>query len=104
MLPIAEQALEPFYGYDIIEKRLRKIIKQSGVKERPLYNLRYTFASQLVSGGEDSRILGHKDVSITLKYYTKFIIEDDETRLKKIAQMDKFMVKFDNSDDKNTDK
>ncbi len=49
-------------------------------------------------------MLGHKDVSITLKIYTKFIQEDDETRLKKIAQMDKFMVKFDNSDDKNTDK
>jgi integrase len=45
-------------------------------------------------------MLGHKDVSITLKIYTKFIQEDDETRLKKIAQM----VKFDNSDDKNTDK
>ena len=62
----------------------------------------------MISRGADitwvSKMLGHKDVSITLKIYTKFIQEDDETRLKKIAQMDKFMVKFDNSDDKNTDK
>jgi len=86
----------------------RKILKQSGVKARPLYNLRHTFASQMISKGADitwvSKMLGHKDVSITLKIYTKFIQEDDETRLKKIAQMDKFMVKFDNSDEKNTDK
>ncbi|MBU0721659.1 tyrosine-type recombinase/integrase, partial [bacterium] len=90
----------------IIGKRFREIIKQSGVKERPLYNLRYTFASQMISRGADivwvSNMLGHKNISITLKIYTKFIQEDDETRLKKIAQMDKFIVKFDNNDDKNT--
>ena len=102
------QSSMPFYNHDIIGVNFRKILKQSGVKARPLYNLRHTFASQMISRGADitwvSKMLGHKDVSITLKIYTKFIQEDDETRLKKIAQMDKFMVKFDNSDDKNTDK
>ncbi len=102
------QSNMPFYNHDIIGVNFRKILKQSGVKARPLYNLRHTFASQMISKGADitwvSKMLGHKDVSITLKIYTKFIQEDDETRLKKIAQMDKFMVKFDNSDDKNTDK
>ena len=92
----------PFYNHDIIGVRFKKILKKSGVKARPLYNLRHTFASQLISKGADitwvSKMLGHKDVSITLKIYTKFIKEDDETRLKKIAQMDKFMVKF---EDKN---
>ena len=98
----------PFYNHDIIGVNFRKILKQSGVKARPLYNLRHTFASQMISHGADitwvSKMLGHKDVSITLKIYTKFIQEDDETRLKKIAQMDKFMVKFDNSYDENIDK
>ncbi|MBD3842816.1 MAG: site-specific integrase [Campylobacterales bacterium] len=102
------QSNMPFYNHDIIGVNFRKILKQSGVKARPLYNLRHTFASQMISKGADitwvSKMLGHKDVSITLKIYTKFIQEDDETRLRKIAQMDKFMVKFDNSDDKNTDK
>jgi len=102
------QSNMPFYNHDIIGVNFRKILKQSGVKARPLYNLRHTFASQMISKGADitwvSKMLGHKDVSITLKIYTKFIKEDDETRLKKIAQMDKFMVKFDNGDDKNTDK
>ena len=32
-------------------------------------------------------MLGHKDVSITLKVYTKFIEEDDEKRFKKIEKM-----------------
>jgi integrase len=95
-------ANRPFYNHDIIGVRFKKILKKSGVKARPLYNLRHTFASQLISKGADitwvSKMLGHKDVSITLKIYTKFIKEDDETRLKKIAQMDKFMVKF---EDKN---
>ncbi|QEZ89057.1 putative site-specific tyrosine recombinase, phage integrase family (INT_ICEBs1_C_like domain) [Aliarcobacter cibarius] len=98
----------PFYNHDIISVNFKKILKQSGVKVRPLYNLRHTFASQMISKGADitwvSKMLGHKDVSITLKIYTKFIQEDDETRLKKITQMDKFMVKFDNGYDKNTDK
>ena len=100
------QSNMPFYNHDIIGVNFRKTLKQSGVKARPLYNLRHTFASQMISKGADitwvSKMLGHKDVSITLKIYTKFIQEDDETRLKKIAQMDKFMVKFDNSDEKNT--
>nr|WP_281175049.1 tyrosine-type recombinase/integrase [Sulfurovum lithotrophicum] len=56
-----------------------------------MYNLRHTFASQLISKGADivyvSKMLGHKDVSITLKIYTKFIEEDDEIRFKKIEKM-----------------
>lgn len=43
-------------------------------------------------------MLGHKDITITLKVYTKFIKEDDEVRIRKIAQMDKFMVKLENRD------
>ena len=40
-----------------------------------------------------SKMLGHKDVSITLKVYTKYIQEDDDIRLKKIAEIDKIIVK-----------
>ena len=35
--------------------------------------------------------LGHKDVSITLKIYTKFIEESDEIRFKKIEKMGTLM-------------
>ena len=34
-----------------------------------------------------SKMLGHKDVSITLKVYAKFIKEDDTTRIKKINSL-----------------
>lgn len=102
------QSKKPFYAHDIVGVNFDKILKKSGVEDRPLYNLRHTFASQLISKGADitwvSKMLGHKDVSITLKIYTKFIQEDDETRLKKIAKIDKFMVKFENNDDENIDK
>ena len=102
------QSKRPFYTHDVIGVNFDKILRKSGVKDRPLYNLRHTFASQLISKGADitwvSKMLGHKDVAITLKIYTKFIQEDDETRLKKIAKIDKFMVKFENDDDKNIDK
>lgn len=117
LLPIAEQALleqmkltvdatyiflnqsnEPFYGHDIIGKRFREIIKQSGMKERPLYNLRHTFASQMISRGADivwvSNMLGHKNVSITLSTYTKFIKEDDEVRIRNIEKMGTIMGTF----------
>lgn len=77
-------------------------MKKSKITERPIYNLRHTFASQLISKGADitwvSKMLGHKDITITLKVYTKFIKEDDEARIEKIAQMDKFMVKLENRD------
>ena len=35
---------------------------------------------------------GHKDVSITLKVYTKFIIEDEEIRWKKINEISKIVA------------
>ncbi len=73
-----------------------------------MYNLRHTFASQMISRGVDvlwvSKTLGHKDASITLKVYAKFIEEDDDKRLKNIAEIDKKMVKLENSSDDNSDK
>ena len=43
----------PFYNHDIIGVNFRKTLNQSGVKARPLYNLRHTFASQMISKGAD---------------------------------------------------
>ncbi len=80
-----------FYSHDIIGINFKKILQKSGVEVRKLYNLRHTFASQMISKGADivwvSKMLGHKDVSITLKIYTKFIQEDDDMRFKKIENM-----------------
>lgn len=96
------QLKRPFYTHDNIAVNFNKILKKNEIKVRPLYNLRHTFASQLISKGADitwvSKMLGHKDITITLRIYTKFIKEDDDVRFKKIAQMDKFMVKLENRD------
>ena len=66
------------------------------MKERPLYNLRHTFTSQMISQGTDivwvSNILGYKNVSITLSTYTKFIKEDDEVRIRNIEKMGTIMA------------
>ncbi|SFP80492.1 tyrosine-type recombinase/integrase [Hydrogenimonas thermophila] len=112
MLPLAQEALEsqmkltsqhtgtgyiflnssnkPFYSHDIIGVNFKKILKKAIIKERVLYQLRHTFASQMISKGADivwvSKMLGHKDVSITLKIYTKFIKEDDEVRMQRIKE------------------
>jgi len=53
----------------------------------------------LISKGADivwvSKMLGHKDVSITLRIYTKFIEESDEIRFKKIEKMGTLMGTLD---------
>ena len=76
-----------------------------------MYNLKYTFASQMISRGADivwvSNMLGHKNVSITLSTYTKlanigceakfpwkFIKEDDEVRIRNIEKMGTIMDAF----------
>ncbi len=86
---------KPFYAHDIVAHNLQLILKNAGVEERPLYNLRHTFASQMITKGVNilwvSRMLGHKDVAITLQVYAKFIIEDDDRRLKNIEVIEKMI-------------
>ena len=62
--------------FDILNKRFKQLLKEIGIKERNIYNLRHTFASYMISNiqnGVDilwvSKMLGHKDVSIFLKFY-----------------------------------
>jgi integrase len=92
---------KPFYSHDVIGVNFQRILKKTGIKAGPLYNIRHTFASQLISKGADivwvSKMPGHKDVSITLKIYTKFIEENDEVRLKKIEKMGTVMGTLDNA-------
>lgn len=80
-----------FYSQDYIGAQFMKILSDNNIQARSLYNLRHTFASQLISQGEDivwvSKTLGHANLSITLQYYTKYIKEDEETRLKKISDI-----------------
>lgn len=80
-----------FYSHDVINLNYKRVLSANNIKARKLYNLRHTFASQLISNGADivwvSKMMGHQDVSITLKTYTKYIVENDDIRFKKIEQM-----------------
>lgn len=117
MLPVVEEALlnqrlltgnreyvfyssenEIFYSHDVIAVNFKRILEASGVKARVLYNLRHTFASMLISKGADitwvSKTLGHKDISITMKIYTKPFNEDDDIRFKNIEVLGTIMGTF----------
>ncbi|MGJ0311698.1 tyrosine-type recombinase/integrase [Aliarcobacter cryaerophilus] len=89
---------KPFYSHDIIAKRFKELLLNISIKERKLYNLRHTFASTMITQGQNilwvSRMLGHKDVSITLKVYARFIKENDEERLDKLSKIVPFFCPF----------
>jgi len=86
-------SFNPFFSPYVININLKKILLKANVKLRKLYNLRHTFASQMISKGIDitwvSNMLGHKNISITLKTYTKFIKEEKEERLNKLEEISK---------------
>lgn len=85
-----------YFSHDTLAASFKRLLIRNKIKERVLYNLRHTFASQMISQGVDivwvSKTLGHKDVSITLSTYTKFIQEDEATRFQKL---EKFGTIFD---------
>ena len=64
---------KPFYSHDIIAKKFKSLLDDGD--ERYLYQLRHSFASIMISEGEDilwvSHMLGHKSSDITLKTYAK---------------------------------
>lgn len=83
-----------YYGHAGLSKVFKKRLEKSGIKYRYLYQLRHTFASRYISRLSDgvnilwvSKMLGHKDISITLNTYTKFIKEEESKRLNNLERM-----------------
>ena len=83
-----------YYGHAGLSKVFKKRLENSGITYRYLYQLRHTFASRYISRLSDgvnilwvSKMLGHKDISITLNTYTKFIKEEEEKRLNNLQRM-----------------
>lgn len=62
----------------------KKILKTAGVKYRPIYHTRHTFASMMLNEGENllwvSSMLGHKNSDVTLKKYSKYIKKEEICR------------------------
>ena len=59
-------------------------LEKLDIEYRNLYQMRHTFASMMISNGEDilwvSHMLGHKDSSMTLQVYSRYIKITGKTR------------------------
>lgn len=68
----------------IAEWYWKPTLKALGIKYRNLYQMRHSFASMMISEGEDilwvSSMLGHKDSSMTLEKYARYIKRQDRKR------------------------
>jgi len=62
----------------------QKVLKKLNLEHRILYNMRHTFASMMISSGEDilwvASMLGHKNANITLQVYAKYIKSEKKSR------------------------
>jgi integrase len=69
------------------------LLKKLNLPQRDLYNTRHTFATIMISKGEDilwvSSMLGHSDSSVTLKHYAKHIKGE---KVKRASFLDGFKI------------
>ncbi|WRF76806.1 site-specific integrase [Helicobacter pylori] len=68
------------------QKAFKAVLKALNLKDRKLYTTRHTFASLMLSMGEEamwvSKTLGHKDLNTTYKTYSHYIPKQDKERAK----------------------
>ena len=62
----------------------KRTLKNANIPYRTIYHMRHSFASMMISNGEDilwvSHMLGHSTPDMTLKKYAKFIKNDKQKR------------------------
>ncbi|GAA7813177.1 site-specific integrase [Helicobacter pylori] len=67
-------------------KAFKALLKAVNLKERKLYTTRHTFASLMISMGEDplwvSKNMGHKDLNTTYSNYARYIPQPNKERAK----------------------
>ncbi|WRE77598.1 site-specific integrase [Helicobacter pylori] len=70
----------------MFQRAFRSLLRALNLKERKLYTTRHTFASLMLSQGEEamwvSKTLGHKDLNTTYKTYSHYIPKQDRERAK----------------------
>ncbi|RDY78651.1 site-specific integrase [Helicobacter pylori] len=68
----------------MFQRAFRALLKALNLKDRKLYTTRHTFASLMLSQGEEamwvSKTLGHKDLNTTYKTYSHYIPNQDKER------------------------
>ncbi|WP_120873149.1 tyrosine-type recombinase/integrase [Helicobacter pylori] len=70
----------------IFQRHFKKLLKALSLKDRKLYTTRHTFASLMLSQGEEamwvSKTLGHKDLNTTYKTYSHYLPKQEKERAK----------------------
>ncbi len=68
------------------QRLFKELLKAVNLKEKKLYTTRHTFASLMLSQGEEplwiSQTLGHKDLNTTYSTYSHYIPKQDKERAK----------------------
>ncbi len=66
------------------QREFKKLLKALNLKDRKLYATRHTFASLMLSQGEESmwvsKTLGHKDLNTTYSTYARYIPQQEKER------------------------
>jgi integrase len=84
---------KPFYSHDIIAKQFKQLLDEGD--SRYLYQLRHSFATMMITQGEDilwvSQMLGHKSSDTTLKTYARAykLYRDKSKRQKRALFLEK---------------
>jgi integrase len=84
------------------QKLFKKCASQTGIKSIHCHRFRHTFASQSLSAGFDivrvSKMLGHKNINVTLKHYADFVFSESEAGFEGMVKVHKEWVRFLNND------
>lgn len=69
-------------GESTVDWALKNTCRKAGLRKRHLHELRHHYASVLIAGGENPKVvqrrLGHKDVMTTMRTYAHLFAEADE--------------------------
>jgi integrase len=80
------------------QKLLKKCSLQTGIKNIHCHRFRHTFASQALSAGYDivrvSKMLGHKNINITLKHYADFVFSESDAGFEGMVKVHREWVRF----------
>jgi len=65
-------------NYELFRMKVwESVLKRLGIRYRPPYQMRHTFATLAISAGENinwvARMLGHKSPVVTLEKYNRFV-------------------------------
>ncbi len=72
-----------FIDYEHLERPWKYILKRAKVRYRNPYQTRHTYASQLLSGGENplfvAQQMGHKTTEMVMRHYGRWVEQAEET-------------------------